>query len=135
MRPSLVRTPTRSTPQSPYGTNPMEATPTAALPIIVNTTRRERFMMRPSDDSGAIPGAQSSLRRSRSRKLKPSEFAAPRGQIFLASGRNMTRGLIVTFASCPGQPRLAEVAIDGLLAAAGKAEGVRERAEARARDP
>jgi hypothetical protein len=32
-------------PQSPRGTSPIETAPTAALPIMVKTTRRERFMV------------------------------------------------------------------------------------------
>jgi hypothetical protein len=37
----------RPGPQSPRGTNPIDTAPTAAEPIMVRTTRRERFMGAP----------------------------------------------------------------------------------------
>jgi len=45
--PSGPGTALRPGPQSVRGTNPADTAPTTADPIIVRTTRRERFMVRP----------------------------------------------------------------------------------------
>ena len=66
-------------PQSTRGTRPIDTAPTAALPINVSTTRRERFMVAiPFCDCPERPGV--SITCGGPRKRKPDRFTASCGE-------------------------------------------------------
>jgi hypothetical protein len=112
-RPSGPGSTVKPGPQPVRGTNPADTAPTTAVPIIVRTTRRERFMVRPQAASETLAGR---IQACAPRSGKSSDQASLRIRQVFGSGKSSDQASLrirQVFGSCESSdqasPRIKQV--------------------------